>query len=94
MKFKHPSSTLVVEIALQLYEDARSKCAHVTASIIYPTRRVFLNPVVLRDESSDSLKELVEEVIKSSLGCTFFTFSVICLTIKLKKYNVKLPYTR
>ncbi|VDM25872.1 unnamed protein product [Toxocara canis] len=64
--FRHAESVLSAEVDFHHYEDVRSKCSHVTASIVHPAKRQFLTPVIL-DEGAHDLRHVVVEHIVSPI---------------------------
>ncbi|KAL3982732.1 hypothetical protein ACH3XW_48300 [Acanthocheilonema viteae] len=65
-KFRHSNSILPIEIDFRVYNDQMVKYVHITASVYRPFGRLFLEPVVLEEDSND-LKRRVSECLISPL---------------------------
>ncbi|VDN04418.1 unnamed protein product [Thelazia callipaeda] len=61
--FLHPHSVLIVEIDFRVYNDRLIKYIHATASINHSSRRRFLDPVILEENSSESRKKIIENLV-------------------------------
>lgn len=53
----------MTEIDFRVYDDAREKYVHVTASIYHPAGRRFLESVVLKEKSDDLRKTITEYLV-------------------------------